>query len=105
MVPSLGASPWWHQRMWFPDLVVCPGGFAYGPSTMWRSEVAVLAVRRCSHLVVAWSRRVCRGLLPLVPDSVGFCGSRVCARPRLVVVALRCSLPLLKFLLLWPVRD
>ncbi|MQL89082.1 hypothetical protein Taro_021653, partial [Colocasia esculenta] len=20
-------SPWWHQRVWFPDLVVCPGWF------------------------------------------------------------------------------
>ncbi|MQM14673.1 hypothetical protein Taro_047609 [Colocasia esculenta] len=40
-------------------------GFACGPSTLWRSEVAMLAVRRRSHLVVAWSRRMCRGLLPL----------------------------------------
>ncbi|MQM20945.1 hypothetical protein Taro_053975 [Colocasia esculenta] len=52
------------------------GGFVCRPSTLWRSEVAVLMVRRRSHLVVAWSRRVCQGLLSLVPDSVGFCGSR-----------------------------
>ncbi|MQL67856.1 hypothetical protein Taro_000084, partial [Colocasia esculenta] len=25
VVPFLGASPWWHQQVWFPDLVVCPG--------------------------------------------------------------------------------
>ncbi|MQM20967.1 hypothetical protein Taro_053997 [Colocasia esculenta] len=24
VVPFLGANPWWHQRVWFPDLVVCP---------------------------------------------------------------------------------
>ncbi|MQL86298.1 hypothetical protein Taro_018838, partial [Colocasia esculenta] len=41
------------------------GGYACGPSTLWRSEVAVLEVRRHSHLVVAWSRWVCRRLLPL----------------------------------------
>ncbi|MQL93426.1 hypothetical protein Taro_026071 [Colocasia esculenta] len=41
------------------------GGSACGPSTLWRSEVAVLTVRRCSHLVVVWSRRAFRGLLPL----------------------------------------
>ncbi|MQL89611.1 hypothetical protein Taro_022188 [Colocasia esculenta] len=33
------------------------GGSACGPSTLWRSEVAVLAVRRRSHLVVLWSRQ------------------------------------------------
>ncbi|MQL98378.1 hypothetical protein Taro_031088 [Colocasia esculenta] len=41
------------------------GGSAYGPSTLWRSEVAVLVVRHRSHLVIAWSRWLCRGLLPL----------------------------------------
>ncbi|MQM22531.1 hypothetical protein Taro_055584 [Colocasia esculenta] len=35
------------------------GGSACGPSTRWRSEVAVFAVRRRSHLVVPWSRQVC----------------------------------------------
>ncbi|MQM15864.1 hypothetical protein Taro_048817 [Colocasia esculenta] len=34
------------------------GGSACGPSTLWRSEVAELAVRRHSHLVVAWSRQI-----------------------------------------------
>ncbi|MQM16327.1 hypothetical protein Taro_049283 [Colocasia esculenta] len=50
-----------------PDLVRVQGlgGSACGPSTRWRSEVAVLVVRRRSHLVVVWSRQVCRGLLPL----------------------------------------
>ncbi|MQL81546.1 hypothetical protein Taro_014019, partial [Colocasia esculenta] len=33
------------------------GGSTYGPSTLWRFEVAVLAVRRPSHLVVVWSRQ------------------------------------------------
>ncbi|MQM03890.1 hypothetical protein Taro_036683 [Colocasia esculenta] len=33
------------------------GGSACGPSTRWRSDVAVLAVRRRSHLVVLWSRQ------------------------------------------------
>ncbi|MQM14371.1 hypothetical protein Taro_047301 [Colocasia esculenta] len=41
------------------------GGSACGPSALWRFEVAMLAVRRRSHLVVAWSRQVCRELLPL----------------------------------------
>ncbi|MQM08952.1 hypothetical protein Taro_041810 [Colocasia esculenta] len=41
------------------------GGSACGPSTLWRSEVAVLVVRRRSHLVVVSSRQMCRGLLPL----------------------------------------
>ncbi|MQL72535.1 hypothetical protein Taro_004878 [Colocasia esculenta] len=39
------------------------GGSACGPSTLWRSEVAVLEVRRGSHLVVPWSRQ----FLPLWP--------------------------------------
>ncbi|MQM11546.1 hypothetical protein Taro_044451 [Colocasia esculenta] len=25
IVPFLGASLWWHRRVWLPDLVVCPG--------------------------------------------------------------------------------
>ncbi|MQM13179.1 hypothetical protein Taro_046102 [Colocasia esculenta] len=25
LFPFLGASPWWHQRVWLPDLVVCRG--------------------------------------------------------------------------------
>ncbi|MQL72816.1 hypothetical protein Taro_005150 [Colocasia esculenta] len=67
-----------------------------------RSEVAVLAVRRRSHLVVPWSRqdrfalvsavavlpqslRCAERCFRFVLDSVGFCGSR--------------------FLLLWLVRD
>ncbi|MQM20621.1 hypothetical protein Taro_053646 [Colocasia esculenta] len=32
-------------------------GSACGSSTLWRSKVAVLAVRRRSHLVVPWSRQ------------------------------------------------
>ncbi|MQL93077.1 hypothetical protein Taro_025711 [Colocasia esculenta] len=42
-----------------PDLVCVQGlgGSACGPSTWWRSEVAMLAVRRRSHLVVPWSRQ------------------------------------------------
>ncbi|MQL97115.1 hypothetical protein Taro_029801 [Colocasia esculenta] len=32
------------------------GGSACGPLSLWRSEVAVLVVRRRSHLVVMWSR-------------------------------------------------
>ncbi|MQL71030.1 hypothetical protein Taro_003340 [Colocasia esculenta] len=31
------------------------GGSAYGPSTLWRSEVAVLVVRHPSHVVARWS--------------------------------------------------
>ncbi|MQM14346.1 hypothetical protein Taro_047276 [Colocasia esculenta] len=31
------------------------GGSACGPSTLWRSEVAVLVVRRPSHVVALWS--------------------------------------------------
>ncbi|MQM20852.1 hypothetical protein Taro_053881 [Colocasia esculenta] len=34
-------------------------GSACRSSTLWRSEVAVLAVRRHSHLVVPWSRQIC----------------------------------------------
>ncbi|MQL87788.1 hypothetical protein Taro_020336 [Colocasia esculenta] len=41
------------------------GGSTCGPSTLWRSEVTMLVVRCRSHLVVVWSRRVCRELLPL----------------------------------------
>ncbi|MQL73513.1 hypothetical protein Taro_005850, partial [Colocasia esculenta] len=69
------------------------GGSTCGPSTLWRSEVAVLVARRYSHLVVAWSRWACRGFLPMcVLVSAGI----VCvARPRLVVMASYCSLPLL----------
>ncbi|MQL99972.1 hypothetical protein Taro_032701, partial [Colocasia esculenta] len=33
------------------------GGSACGPSTLWRFKVAMLEVRRRSHLVVAWSRQ------------------------------------------------
>ncbi|MQL86670.1 hypothetical protein Taro_019202, partial [Colocasia esculenta] len=40
------------------------GGSTCGLSTLWRSEVAVLAVRHCSHLVVAW-------LTPLLPSARG----------------------------------
>ncbi|MQL71680.1 hypothetical protein Taro_004011 [Colocasia esculenta] len=58
------------------------GGSACGPSTLWRFEMAMLAMRRCSHLVVAWSQRV---LLVLRLLSVVFLFS--------------------EFLLLWPVRD
>ncbi|MQL96445.1 hypothetical protein Taro_029119, partial [Colocasia esculenta] len=39
------SNPWWHQCVWFSDLALCPGvqgGSASGPSTLWRSEVAVL---------------------------------------------------------------
>ncbi|MQL99358.1 hypothetical protein Taro_032083 [Colocasia esculenta] len=25
VVPFLGANPWWHRRVWFPNLVVCLG--------------------------------------------------------------------------------
>ncbi|MQM14084.1 hypothetical protein Taro_047014 [Colocasia esculenta] len=46
------------------------GGSACGPSTPWWSEVSVLVVRGYSHLVVAWSRQVCRGLLPRVPAAL-----------------------------------
>ncbi|MQL84073.1 hypothetical protein Taro_016573 [Colocasia esculenta] len=64
------------------------GGSACGPSTLWRSEVVVLVVRRRSHLVVAWSRRVRRVLgdalvsrrgCPTRQSSVSrrACGSRV----------------------------
>ncbi|MQM20796.1 hypothetical protein Taro_053824 [Colocasia esculenta] len=40
------------------------GGFRFGvlsvpPSTIWRSEVSVLVVRRPSHVVARWSPRVC----------------------------------------------
>ncbi|MQM20892.1 hypothetical protein Taro_053923 [Colocasia esculenta] len=31
------------------------GGSACGPSTLWRSEVAMLVVRRPSHMVARWS--------------------------------------------------
>ncbi|MQL91449.1 hypothetical protein Taro_024064 [Colocasia esculenta] len=31
------------------------GGSTYGPSTLWRSEVAVLVVRHPSHVVAQWS--------------------------------------------------
>ncbi|MQM12772.1 hypothetical protein Taro_045691 [Colocasia esculenta] len=41
------------------------GGYVCRPSTLWRSKVVVLVVRCRSHLVVAWSRQVCRGLLLL----------------------------------------
>ncbi|MQL71044.1 hypothetical protein Taro_003380 [Colocasia esculenta] len=41
------------------------GGSVCRPSTLWRSEVAVLVVRRRSRMVVTWSQRVCQGLLPL----------------------------------------
>ncbi|MQM22973.1 hypothetical protein Taro_056033 [Colocasia esculenta] len=47
------------------------GGSVFRPSTLWRSEVAVLVVRLRSRLVVAWSRRVCRGLTPLLPSAGG----------------------------------
>ncbi|MQL81609.1 hypothetical protein Taro_014079 [Colocasia esculenta] len=68
------------------------GGSACGPSTLWRSEVAVLVVRCRSHLVVAWSQRFpifgvpaalagkglviptgpwSRGPLPLLPSARG----------------------------------
>ncbi|MQL71277.1 hypothetical protein Taro_003577 [Colocasia esculenta] len=52
-----GFPTWWLSRV--------RGGSACGPSTLCRSEVPVLEVRRCSHLVVPWSRQVCRGLLLL----------------------------------------
>ncbi|MQM04166.1 hypothetical protein Taro_036960 [Colocasia esculenta] len=42
------------------------GGSACGPLTLWRSEVAVLAVRRRSHLVVRWSRQDCSSLISVV---------------------------------------
>ncbi|MQM20896.1 hypothetical protein Taro_053926 [Colocasia esculenta] len=41
------------------DVSVVRGGSACGPSTLWRSEVAVLVVRRPSHMVALWSPRVC----------------------------------------------
>ncbi|MQL76772.1 hypothetical protein Taro_009162 [Colocasia esculenta] len=66
-------------------------GYACGPSTLWRSEVAALAVRRRSHLVVAWSWEVCRELLPL------------CARLRWFLQ--ESCVWATSFLLLWPVRD
>ncbi|MQM15351.1 hypothetical protein Taro_048297 [Colocasia esculenta] len=53
-------------------------GSTCGPSTLWRSEVVVFEVRHRSHLVVPWSRQVCRGLLPL------------CARLRLFRVRFCC---------------
>ncbi|MQL86086.1 hypothetical protein Taro_018613, partial [Colocasia esculenta] len=65
------------------------GGSACGPSTLWRSEVSVLVVRRPSHVVAQWSSldpylgRHVQNCFHVVPDSIGFCGSR--------------------FLLLWPV--
>ncbi|MQL95857.1 hypothetical protein Taro_028526 [Colocasia esculenta] len=49
-----------------PLLLGVRGGSACGPSTLWRSEVAVLAMRRRSHLVVLWSRQFL--LLWLVRD-------------------------------------
>ncbi|MQM14639.1 hypothetical protein Taro_047574, partial [Colocasia esculenta] len=48
------------------------GGSACRPSTLWRSEVAVLGVRRHSHLVVAWSlRALFARLTPLLPSARG----------------------------------
>ncbi|MQL76499.1 hypothetical protein Taro_008890 [Colocasia esculenta] len=52
------------------------GGSACRPSTLWRSEVAVLVVRRPSHVVARWSPRV-ETCFRVVLDSVGFCRSRV----------------------------
>ncbi|MQL75650.1 hypothetical protein Taro_008040 [Colocasia esculenta] len=58
------------------------GGFACGPSTLWRSEVAVLVVRRRSHLVVSWSlREGCSCCyVPCVASVVAQCVRVVVAR-------------------------
>ncbi|MQL83274.1 hypothetical protein Taro_015756 [Colocasia esculenta] len=66
------------------------GGSASGPSTLSRFEVAVLAVRRRSHLVVVWSRRVCRGLLPLCAQLRWFL-RELCVWPDLGWWSWRCA--------------
>ncbi|MQM12375.1 hypothetical protein Taro_045291 [Colocasia esculenta] len=72
------------------------GGSACGPSTLWRFEVAVLAVRRRSHLVVyVVSASVSRVSSALCPTPLVSAGVVCVPRPWLVVVALYYSLPLL----------
>ncbi|MQL72666.1 hypothetical protein Taro_005000 [Colocasia esculenta] len=72
------------------------GGSAYGPSTLWRSEVAVLVVIRRSHLDIPWSRRVRRGLLPLGAQLL----STALASEGLVIPTGTCSRGSLPLLLL-----
>ncbi|MQM04599.1 hypothetical protein Taro_037403 [Colocasia esculenta] len=70
IAPFLGVSPQWNRRVWLLDLSVYPG-----------SGVGDLG--GCAE-----------GCFRSMLDSVGFCESPICvARPRLVVVALRCSPP------------
>ncbi|MQL67831.1 hypothetical protein Taro_000092 [Colocasia esculenta] len=65
VVPFLGASPWWHRRVWFPDLVVCPG------------SGVVLLVGPPPYGGLRWPcLRCAEGCFRFVPNSVGFCGSR-----------------------------
>ncbi|MQL94726.1 hypothetical protein Taro_027383, partial [Colocasia esculenta] len=66
------------------------GGSACGPSTLWRSEVVVLAVRRRSHLVVPWSLQVCRGLFPLYARLCWFLWES-CVWPNLGWWSWRCA--------------
>ncbi|MQM11319.1 hypothetical protein Taro_044223 [Colocasia esculenta] len=54
------------------------GGSACGPSTLWRSEVVVLEVRRHSHLVVPWSRQF---LVFGVPAALAGDGLLICTGP------------------------
>ncbi|MQL71646.1 hypothetical protein Taro_003960 [Colocasia esculenta] len=87
IVPFLGASPWWHRRVWLPDLAVCLGSgvvLLVGPrpceGLRWPclrgSSSRELGVRRVVKAV---------GAPCVVSSTVGFCGSHL--------------------LLLWPVKD
>ncbi|MQL95267.1 hypothetical protein Taro_027929, partial [Colocasia esculenta] len=80
--PFLGASPWWHWRVWLPDLTVCLGS----------GVVLLVGPRPCGGV----PRLVSVLCLTLLVSAGVVC----VLRPWLVVVALHYSVPLLSSTLL-----
>ncbi|MQL71101.1 hypothetical protein Taro_003425 [Colocasia esculenta] len=64
VVPFVGASLWWHRRVWLPDLAVYPG-----------SGVVLLAGPRPCRGLRWLCLRCAEHCFRFVPNSVGFYGS------------------------------